>query len=70
MKQPIFTPEISDCAICGSKARPISWDFNDMYAVWCDNNHKTPDEYLGQNRAICKWNNLQLAIEAKVREEK
>ena len=69
MTQPIFTPKVLDCAICGCKAKVLSWDFNDMYRVMCDKNHTTKAEYLGYHRAICKWNNLQEAILKKAREK-
>ena len=69
MKQPIFTPKVSDCAICSGKAKVLSWDFNEMYRVMCDKNHTTWDEYLGSHRAICKWNNLQEAILKKAIEK-
>jgi len=58
--QPVFTPEILPCAICGAKARPIDLDFNGVYKVYCDKNHTVPGiGNITVNRAIHKWNNLQ-----------
>lgn len=62
MKQPIFTPPISNC-ICGASASAIDWDFNDRWQVHCDRSCRWQFKYLGgqnntSHRAICKWNNL------------
>ena len=58
MSQPIFTPEISNCS-CGAKAHLIDWDFNDVWKVWCDNNHRLRGQgNITRNRAVHKWNNF------------
>ena len=61
MRQPIFTPPISNC-ICGRTASVIDWDFNERWRVMCDGTCRWQFHYLGRNstrhRAICKWNNL------------
>jgi ssDNA-binding Zn-finger/Zn-ribbon topoisomerase 1 len=62
MSQPIFTPEIMNCAKCGAKAVLIDWDFNGVWQVQCDNNHSTIGEYITRNRAVHKWNNKQQSI--------
>ena len=62
MKQPIFTPEILDCAKCGCKGEVIDWDFNEQYEVMCKNNHCTGGKCISSHRAICRWNNKQEKI--------
>ena len=60
MKQPIFTPEIMPCKLCGAKAMVLDWDFNERYQVWCDNNHTVGGKCNTAHRAICRWNNKQI----------
>jgi len=57
--QPIFTPDIKPCAICGASAYLVDWDYSDCWKVMCDNNHSLKGENITKNRAVHKWNNRQ-----------
>ena len=65
MKQPIFTPEILPCKICGAKAEVLDWEFRMRYRVMCDNNHMIGGECNTVHRAVCRWNNKQIEKEIK-----
>lgn len=65
-KQPIFTPQIKNCAKCGSTARLIDWDFRSAWRVMCEHGHVCTGEFLTKNRAVWRWNNKQVAIENKL----
>jgi len=58
MKQKLITPEILPCAICGSAAKVIDWNYNMQYRVICNNNHTVTGSFITRHRAICKWNNI------------
>lgn len=64
MKQPIFTPPIQPCAICGAQAKTIDWNYNGRWVVMCDNNHThwhiDGGGCTSRHRAICRWNNKQI----------
>lgn len=62
MKQPIFTPPIEKCAVCGAEAKCIDWNFNMRYRVMCDKNHIATGEFNTRHRAICRWNNEQKKV--------
>ena len=62
-KQPIFTPPIAKCAICGAAADVMDWNFDMNYQVMCKNNHTSTKPCGTIHRAIMKWNNKQKAIE-------
>ena len=62
MKQPIFTPKIQKCAVCGAEAKCIDWNFNMRYRVMCDKNHIATGEFNTKHRAICRWNNEQIKV--------
>ena len=54
--QKVITPYTSKCH-CGLPAHAIDWDFNDKWAVMCDNNHTMTKPCGTKHRAICLWNN-------------
>ena len=57
--QPLFTPKLLACPICGVMPDVLDWDFKDCWKVYqnCQHSIRKSSETIHRNRAIHRWNN-------------
>jgi hypothetical protein len=57
-------PVIEPCALCGSSAKLVDWDFRDCWAVMCNNCNASNPECINQHRAVSRWNKKQNSLKS------